>query len=335
ALSSLLYAFPGFWPLLIGRLLWGITWAGIWIGGSTVVLDVATPGNRGRMVGRLQMWSYLGLGVTAIVGGLLTDTFDYTTPFIISAVLNVLAAVAWWLFLPETHPDTPRTSPNVVHTPEASAANTAPVPALTIASKPIPVVSHGAMLTAVVLLGLNWLFFLGALGAVLSLLLQERIGATVLLIGLTLEISTFTGTVAVAKEVCSLITSPLAGWLSDRQGRRWWLIVIAVALGIISLALVAVSEGVVLLLAILLTAVVSGVLQTQSMTLAGDYARSNQHGRIIGLLNTVGDVGSAGGPLLAFALLPIVGLSGVFTLAALLMTVFLPLVIYRAWREGH
>ena len=29
ALSSLLYTLPGFWTLLIGRLLWGTAWAGV------------------------------------------------------------------------------------------------------------------------------------------------------------------------------------------------------------------------------------------------------------------------------------------------------------------
>ena len=40
ALSSLLYTIPGFWPLLIGRLLWGTAWAGVWLGASTMVLGM-------------------------------------------------------------------------------------------------------------------------------------------------------------------------------------------------------------------------------------------------------------------------------------------------------
>ena len=43
ALSTALYAATrGFWPLLAGRLLWGLAWSGIWVGGATVILDVTT-----------------------------------------------------------------------------------------------------------------------------------------------------------------------------------------------------------------------------------------------------------------------------------------------------
>ena len=40
-LSTVLYATStGFGSLLIGRILWGAAWSGLWIGGTTVVLDV-------------------------------------------------------------------------------------------------------------------------------------------------------------------------------------------------------------------------------------------------------------------------------------------------------
>jgi MFS family permease len=40
ALSTGIYALTvGFWPLLVGRLLWGLSWAGIWISGNAIVLE--------------------------------------------------------------------------------------------------------------------------------------------------------------------------------------------------------------------------------------------------------------------------------------------------------
>lgn len=39
AISTAVYAAThGFWPLLVGRLLWGLAWSGIWVGGATVIL---------------------------------------------------------------------------------------------------------------------------------------------------------------------------------------------------------------------------------------------------------------------------------------------------------
>ena len=41
SLSRAVYAATrGFWPMLVGRLLWGLAWSGIWVGGATVILDV-------------------------------------------------------------------------------------------------------------------------------------------------------------------------------------------------------------------------------------------------------------------------------------------------------
>ena len=49
----------GFWPLLLGRLLWGLAWAGIWVGGNTIVLDVVDDDNRGRWIGIYQFFFFL------------------------------------------------------------------------------------------------------------------------------------------------------------------------------------------------------------------------------------------------------------------------------------
>ena len=44
ALSTALYAYAqGLWPLLFARMLWGLAWAGIWVGGNTILMDVTPP----------------------------------------------------------------------------------------------------------------------------------------------------------------------------------------------------------------------------------------------------------------------------------------------------
>ena len=55
AVSTAIYALVrGFWPLLMGRLLWGLAWSGIWVGGATVILDVTTDRDRGRWTAELR-----------------------------------------------------------------------------------------------------------------------------------------------------------------------------------------------------------------------------------------------------------------------------------------
>ncbi len=320
ALSSLLYTIPGFWPLLLGRLLWGTAWAGVWLSASTIALDVSDAGNRGRFVGWLQMWYFVGVGVSSLLGGALTDWLGYGDTFKVCFGITLAAAVGWWLFLPETKFHRASTTPT-------SADGT---PAL---GTPYPSSVFWPLLTAIVLLGVNWLIFLGILGAVLPLLLKERVGEEVVLIGLAIPLATFTGALSASNQLVSLLVSPLSGWLSDYTRQRWGLILVALVLGSGAMALTAVGTGLILILATMLGAVATSVLQTQVMTLIGDYSSTNRRGRVLGILNTVGDLGSAGGPLLAYALLPLIELEGIFWLATAVLILAVPWTYWLVRRE--
>ena len=318
ALSSLLYTIPGFWPLLIGRLLWGAAWAGVWLGASTMALDLATPERRGRTIGRLQMWYFIGSGGAALIGGVLTDWLGYSPALRVCSLVTFGAAVMWLLLLPETRPvRSARSVPAGSPEPERVAERERSWRGVLV-----------PLATAIVLLGVNWLIFIGLLGATLPLLLEQRVGETVLLLGLVIPLASFTGALSAGNQVLGLIASPLSGWASDRLGDRWLLAVGALGLGTVALAMTAVGYGTVLVLATMLGAVATSVLQTQVMTLAGDYSPRGQQGRVLGVLNTVGDIGSAAGPLLAYALLPILDLSGIFWLATALIALCLP---WTAW----
>ncbi len=324
ALSSVLYTVPGFWPLLIGRLLWGLSWSGIWLTASTIALDISIDRNRGRFVGRLQMWFFIGAGMSAFLGGALTDWLGYRNAFTVCALLTFLGAVMWWLLLPETRPET--ASHSVPSPRAASQSQTAP------ARAPIPALP---LLTAIALLGVNWLIFLGTLGATLPLLLEERVGKTVMLIGLVVPLSTFTGALTAGNQFVSLLTAPLAGWLSDASQRRWGLVLVALVLGILATGLITFGTGIVLVTATMISAVATSVLQTQVMTLVGDYTRPHQRGRVLGLLNTVGDLGSAGGPLIAYALLATITLAGIFGMATVVLALALCWTFWVARKEAR
>ncbi len=321
AASNLLYVVTGFWPLLVGRLIWGIAWAGIWIGGNTAVLDVADSTDRGRLVGRFHAWGFVGFVGGALVGGLLTDTLGYQAAFFVCGCVSLAAALLWFFWLPETRP-----------------AQLSPAPAAYIAAAlpDIPRPSRAPIITAALLMALNWLIFLGIIGALLPLLLQERVGSALMIGAVIIPIATLTGVIAALKDTVSLISAPVSGWLSDWLGDRWRLITAALLLGIAALLVIAWGTQLILVLGILLGAMTTSILQTQITAVVGDYAGFNRQGRILGLLNTVGDMGSAAGPLLAFALIDPANMSqsltSVFLIAALLMMVALPWAAWVGWR---
>jgi MFS family permease len=71
-----------------------------------------------------------------------------------------------------------------------------------------------------------------------------------------------------------------------------------------------------LVIGIILSAFAAGSLQTVSSALPGDIVGPRQQGMAIGFIHTAGDIGSAVGPLIAYALLPLLGLSGIYLLCA-------------------
>jgi len=100
ALSTAIYAATsGFWPLLAGRLLWGLAWSGIWVGGSTIILDVTTDKDRGRWTGTYQVWFFLGIALGAFLGGLLTDWLGYHAAMWVGASVTALGGLVALFFL--------------------------------------------------------------------------------------------------------------------------------------------------------------------------------------------------------------------------------------------
>lgn len=317
--ASLLYLLTGFWPVLAGRLLWGIAWVGFWIAGNAVMLDVAPAAQRGNLTGRFHMWIFAGFSGGALAGGLLNDWLGYTLSFVIFAGLGLLALLIWWLKLPETG-NLPRSG--------QARGNVVPVDTGPDRIRWLPLV------TAMLLMTLNWLIFLGMIGAILTLLLYEKVGEALLLGALWLPLTTLSGLTAAGNHLLSMMASPFSGTLSDRLGDRWGLILFALLLGSVSLALAARAEGLHVIAGILPGAITTSILLTQTTSLVGDLVPHDRQPRVLGLITTLGDCGSAAGPLLAFALIGAGwSLANVLLLAAGLLTLMLPLTALIAWRE--
>ena len=89
-------------------------------------------------------------------------------------------------------------------------------------------------------------------------------------------------------------------------------------LGIAALSMILMSQNgpLTLIPGIVFGAVANGGIQSLVTALVGDLVQERHQGRAIGLVHTVGDLGSAVGPPLAYALLPWIGLSWLYVLCA-------------------
>ncbi len=170
----------------------------------------------------------------------------------------------------------------------------------------------------------------GIATSTLTLWLQSRFGQIVALDGITLGIATAGGIVAATFSILAGIAGPAGGHLSDRYGRLAVIVgsLILAILGFVPLAaggsVAAFALGVVLL------AVSSGAALAALIAQAGDLTPSGRQGTVMGLLATVSDVGLMLGPIVAFGLLPTIGLSAVYGMCILACAVGLALALWQA-----
>jgi len=312
ALSTALYATTrGFWPLMAGRLLWGLAWSGIWVGGATVILDVTTGQDRGRLTGLYQIWFFLGAGFGALAGGVLTDQVGYTATLWIAAGLTALGGLAAWIWLPETRG---------MRQTGAALRPSWDGPKLG---------ANRRLWLAVSLQAANRFVIAGVLMATMGLLVQDRLGTA----GALLGVATLTGLLTAGRTSLSMLAAPISGAASDRLGSRWRVCAWALAAGVAGMAMAARSAPAAILAGIALAAAASGGIQTLTTALTGDLVGQEQRGRAIGMLHTAGDLGSAIGPPAAYALLPWLTLTGVYGLCAALFAAQLVMVLWFQHRQ--
>lgn len=319
ALSTAIYALTrGFWPLLIGRLLWGLAWAGIWVGGNTMMVEVSDGAERGRWIGLFQTFFFLGASGGALFGGLLTDAIGYHLTMGVAAALTLLGGLIALACLPE----------NRRREPDASdAAPACQEPRLGLSP---------AIVVAFALHGGNRLAVAGVLNATLGLLLQEQLGPQIQIAGRSVGVATLTGSGLGLGTLISMGSAPLLGALSDRTATRWGVVAAGLIPGIVGFGLLTVGTPWSILAGVPLTAVTSGSNLSLSTTLIGDLTKASQQSKRLGLLFTVGDLASAVGPPLAYALMPVVGLKGNYLLSAgVFAAIFVAALSLATRKEGQ
>jgi MFS family permease len=115
---------------------------------------------------------------------------------------------------------------------------------------------------------------------------------------------------------------PVAGWISDRIGNRWQTIAGGLLPGIAGFILIAIGKPLTILFGVPITAITGGSNQGLSTALVGDI-KIEGRSRRLGALFTIGDLTSAIGPPLVFALIPLLGVKSIYiTVSGLLAAMF-------------
>ena len=294
-LTTTMYAMSaGLPPFLLARMLWGLAWSGIWVGGNAVVLEMAPEAQLGQWVGILQMWFFLGSALASFSGGILTDAVGYRGALWIGASISALGALVALIALV-----TRRSESRTVRTSLVRARGS-----LWSSVRAIP----PPLWAAVTAQGVNRLAAAGIVSGTLGLIVQQTFGAGLQTGAFQIGVASLSGMLLGSRTLISVFGAPIAGRMSDRAGGRWGLLAITLLAGALGTALLPAPHLIVLIPATIISALAYCSAQALSTALVGDLSDQQEYGRNLGIYNTSGDLGSAIGPLVAYALLSVTGL---------------------------
>jgi len=322
-LSTVSYAFArGFGIWLAGRLLWGMAWSLINVGGLTMVLDVTGDHDRGRVTGLYQLSYLLGLAFSPVLGGLLTDALGFHPALLVGAAITGGGLIIALLSLPETRATPPAAADRPTgRLVRASGVSESAWRAGIQRIRAFLLILRGSDRR---LLAVNYIYLMtffagnGVVMSTISLYLKQLFGDELVIGEAVVGVASMGGALLAVRSLVGMAAGPLSGYLSDRLGDRWLIVQAGIGLGgagfgvlIVGGSIWSVSVGVGLI------AASTGALLTTLAALVGDLAAAERQGQAIGGLATSGDIGSAAGPLLAYALLALLDLRWVYLLCAL------------------
>ena len=298
---------PVFGPaeIFIGaRVLWGIGSAFVFVGAFSTVTHITDEENRGKWIGYFRGGQSLVLPSGLILGGVLTDLYSYEAAFATAGASGLFATVVAAAVLPNLVPDVQqqtriRDLPSLVRSdPRIFTIGTV--------NFVVRFLFIGVLISTIVLYAEVYGIEFPVLGA---------IGASGIFMAIAVLFSSGT----------TIISGNLSDWVDNRA------LVTAPALGVFAFGFGLLSAVPTLHATIAAVALIGvGVGGTNPPLLAylGDISPESDVGKMGGVYNVFGDVGSTLGPVLALPLADWIGYRVVYLGCGLLAFVTIFLVVW-------
>jgi len=307
AFAYFLFGFCSGFPILfITRILWGISWSGIIIGGTSILIVETTVENRGKLVGLHYFWISVGCILGYVIGGFLSEKIGFQATMLVSAFFALVGAFFVLLFLPCTEKQTKE---------KISFAN---LKRNYIFKLDLTLSLYAAIFA------ISRFITLGFIASLLSIIIKEKISPYMVFIG----VAALTGLIGGTRTVLETCFNPIIGLIADKFKNRLYVVIIVLLFGVAGLFIMTLAPPYMTLLGLLLCTVPSGCIPVLVRTLVGDYAaEKNNQGRSMGFVLTVGDLASATGPIFGFGILSFISMDVVFRFMALVLILLILVII--------
>jgi MFS family permease len=237
-----------------------------------------------------------------MIGGVLTDRVGFNQAMLVGAAVTLIGAVLALIFLPETR--------NMKGEPMKL------IPDSSNNSRIKSQFDNSNFATATALFSVNRLVIPGILSSTLGIFLLQKVGEQTQIAGRTIGVATLTGLALGLSTLVAMVSTLIAGWFSDHVGDRWRSAAGGLVPGIVGFVCLFLGLPATIILGIPLVAMTSGSNQALSTVLIGDFGDQRRQGRQLGILFTVGDLMSAIGPPLAYALMNLIEINALYLLSA-------------------
>ncbi|GIO23343.1 MFS transporter [Oceanobacillus sp. J11TS1] len=305
SLSTLSYGLlPSFWLLLLARVLWGISWSLIKLGGMLTVVALSTEVNRGHYMGLYNgLWGLGGL-VGMLAGGFLVD--QLSIPLV--TTLFSFAAVVVFPFIFKLVPKNSKKAED-----ESTARSHFP-------EKDKRSLLHPYIILVIITGGTMGFITMGIFASTLSPLIEQSYDAHWSLFGIVIGAATLAGMIQAIRWAWDPLFAPMIGSFVDKSRNKNSWILVPLLLGGVTFLIIGRAESFLLLLiTIMFFQLVSTSLVTITDTLAGDAAARSNPIKMMTLYTVAVDLGAAIGPLVSFIIIDLYGLSAVFYLSSMVM----------------
>jgi MFS family permease len=300
---------------LVARVLWGVCWSFLRLGGYLAALESSDQQSRGYYLGFFNGAARIGTLTAVLFGGILTDQIGFRSTVFLFAAITLVGGLA--ILREQPTPQPVGADSRVAHT-TPRALRDQPIespngPPNGYASRSRRWVVYGAA------------FVNGSAGsnlivATLGLWLLELYGPMIQIANLTLGVASLTGLLLATRFLADVVLAPAAGHLSDRYGRVWFIIT-AGTVTVSTLAGLSIRAGLAWTMVMAVCVFLSGTaLHAALDAAAGDLAPPSGRSRVMSWYANWSDLGAATGPLVAYQLGVGLGLEWVYRGGAACLT---------------